>query len=72
MRLKYEKVIHRCIVNNLFRWDITKKSCNAQGSRKYYLVVTAPFCNKKILFYDNNNLLTFFIMIKYSVVKEEV
>ena len=28
--------------------------------------------NKKFLFYDNNNLLIFFIMIKYSVVKEEV
>ena len=28
--------------------------------------------DKKFLFYDNNNLLTFFIMIKYSVVKEEV
>ena len=27
---------------------------------------------KKILFYDNNNLLIFFIMIKYSVVKEAV
>ena len=43
MRLKYEKVIHHAIVNNLFRWQYTKKSCNAQGSSKYYLFVTAPF-----------------------------
>lgn len=42
MRLKYEKVIHHAIVNNLFRWQYTKKSCNAQGSSKYYLFVTAP------------------------------
>lgn len=43
MRLKYEKVIHHAIVNNLFRWQYTKKSCNAQGSSKYYLFVTASF-----------------------------
>ena len=43
MRLKYEKVIHRAIVNNLFGLGYTKKSCNAQGSSKYYLFVTAPF-----------------------------
>ena len=42
MRLKYEKVIHRAIVNNLFGLGYTKKSCNAQGSSKYYLFVTAP------------------------------
>jgi len=43
VRLKYEKVIHRAIVNNLFGLGYTKKSCNAQGSSKYYLFVTAPF-----------------------------
>ena len=43
MRLKYEKVIHRAIVNNLFGQGYMKKSCNAQGSSKYYLFVTAPF-----------------------------
>ena len=43
MRLKYEKVIHHAIVNNLFGFGYTKKSCNAQGSSKYYLFVTAPF-----------------------------
>lgn len=42
MRLKYEKVIHHAIVNNLFGFGYTKKSCNAQGSSKYYLFVTAP------------------------------
>ncbi|WP_418967895.1 hypothetical protein [Catenibacterium sp.] len=42
MRLKYEKVIQHAIVNNLFRWEYTKKSCSAQGSSKYYLFVTAP------------------------------
>lgn len=50
MRLKYEKVIHHAIVNNLFGFGYTKKSCNAQGSSKYYLFVTAPFSffnNKK-------------------------
>ena len=41
MRLKYEKVIHRAIVNNLFGLESMKKSCNAQGSSKYYLFVTA-------------------------------
>ena len=41
MRLKYEKVIHHAIVNNLFGFGYTKKSCNAQGSSKYYLFVTA-------------------------------
>ena len=50
MRLKYKKVIHRSIVNNFFRLGYTKKSCNAQGSSKYYLFVTAPF-----LFIINNN-----------------
>ena len=30
MRLKYEKVIHHAIVNNLFGFGYTKKSCNAQ------------------------------------------
>lgn len=43
MRLKYEKVIHHAIVNNLFGFGYTKKSCNAQGSSKYYLFVTAPY-----------------------------
>lgn len=43
MRLKYEKVIHSEIVNNLFGQGYMKKSCNAQGSSKYYLFVTAPF-----------------------------
>ena len=43
MRLKYEKVIHRAVVNNLFGFGYTKKSCNAQGSSKYYLFVTASF-----------------------------
>ena len=43
MRLKYEKVIHHAVVNNLFGLGYTKKSCNAQGSSKYYLFVTAPF-----------------------------
>ena len=43
MRLKYEKVIHCHVVNNLFRWEYTKKSCKAQGSSKYYLFVTDPF-----------------------------
>ena len=47
MRLKYEKVIHHAIVNNLFRWQYTKKSCSAQGSSKYYLFVTAPFARKQ-------------------------
>ena len=42
MRLKYEKVIHHAIVNNLFGFGYMKKSCNAQGSSKYYLFVTAP------------------------------
>jgi len=42
VRLKYEKVIHHAIVNNLFGFGYTKKSCNAQGSSKYYLFVTAP------------------------------
>ena len=46
MRLKYEKVIHHAIVNNLFGFGYTKKSCNAQGSSKYYLFVTAPFFMK--------------------------
>lgn len=41
MRLKYEKVIHCAVVNNLFGFEYTKKSCNAQGSSKYYLFVTA-------------------------------
>ena len=41
MRLKYEKVIHHAIVNNLFGSESMKKSCNAQGSSKYYLFVTA-------------------------------
>ena len=41
MRLKYEKVIHHAIVNNLFGLESTKKSCSAQGSSKYYLFVTA-------------------------------
>ena len=43
MRLKYEKVIHRAIVNNLFGLGYTKKSCNAQGSSKYDLFVTALY-----------------------------
>ena len=43
MRLKYEKVIHHAIVNNLFGLESMKKSCNAQGSSKYYLFVTASF-----------------------------
>ena len=48
MRLKYEKVIHHAIVNNLFGSESMKKSCNAQGSSKYYLFVTASFsCMKK-------------------------
>ena len=46
MRLKYEKVIHRAMVNNLFRQEYTKKSCNAQGSSKYCLFVTASFKQK--------------------------
>lgn len=46
MRLKYEKVIHHAIVNNLFGFGYTKKSCNAQGSSKYYLFVTAPLLKK--------------------------
>ena len=41
MRLKYEKVIHHAIVNNLFGLESMEKSCNAQGSSKYYLFVTA-------------------------------
>lgn len=52
MRLKYEKVIHHAIVNNLFGFGYTKKSCNAQGSSKYYLFVTAPFgkdCQHSVL-----------------------
>ena len=49
MRLKYEKVIHRAIVNNLFRWEYTKKSCNAQGSSKYYLFVTASIVEMVVL-----------------------
>ena len=48
---KYEKVIHHAIVNNLFGFGYTKKSCNAQGSSKYYLFVTAPFL---IYFYHNS------------------
>ena len=51
MRLKYEKVIHRAIVNNLFGLGYTKKSCNAQGSSKYYLFVTALFYTKKKYLY---------------------
>ena len=43
MRLKYEKVIHHAVVNNLFGLRYMKKSCNAQGSSKYYLFVTASF-----------------------------
>lgn len=43
MRLKYEKVIHHAIVNNLFGLESMEKSCNAQGSSKYYLFVTASF-----------------------------
>ena len=43
MRLKYEKVIHHAIVNNLFGLESMKKSCNTQGSSKYYLFVTASF-----------------------------
>ena len=43
MRLKYEKVIHHAVVNNLFGFGYTKKSCNAQGSSKYYLFFTAYF-----------------------------
>ena len=49
MRLKYEKVIHHAIVNNLFGFGYTKKSCNAQGSSKYYLFVTAPLNTGLIL-----------------------
>ena len=45
MRLKYEKVIHHAIVNNLFGLESMKKSCNAQGSSKYYLFVTASFAS---------------------------
>ena len=41
MRLKYEKVIHHAVVNNLFGLRYMKKSYNAQGSSKYYLFVTA-------------------------------
>ena len=48
MRLKYEKVIHHAIVNNLFGFGYTKKSCNAQGSSKYYLFVTAPYSPNEI------------------------
>ena len=48
MRLKYEKVIHHAIVNNLFGFGYTKKSCNAQGSSKYYLFVTAPMLAKRV------------------------
>ena len=51
MRLKYEKVIHHAIVNNLFGLESMKKSCNAQGSSKYYLFVTASFI------YSNNSKL---------------
>ena len=47
MRLKYEKVIHRAMVNNLFRQEYTKKSYNAQGSSKYYLFVTNGIKLKK-------------------------
>ncbi len=57
MRLKYEKVIHHAIVNNLFRWQYTKKSCNAQGSSKYYLFVTAP-----VIFQINHCVFLFGIM----------
>lgn len=31
---------------DLFRLGYTKKSCNAQGSSKYYLFVTAPFVSE--------------------------
>lgn len=51
MRLKYEKVIHHAIVNNLFGFGYTKKSCNAQGSSKYYLFVTAPYIVLNLHFY---------------------
>ena len=49
MRLKYEKVIHHAIVNNLFGFGYTKKSCNAQGSSKYYLFVTAPLFSYNLI-----------------------
>lgn len=52
MRLKYEKVIHHAIVNNLFGFGYTKKSCNAQGSSKYYLFVTAPPFKKDRMDWD--------------------
>lgn len=52
MRLKYEKVIHHAVVNNLFGLGYTKKSCNAQGSSKYYLFVTAPFLCDEIILVD--------------------
>ena len=53
MRLKYEKVIHHAIVNNLFGFGYTKKSCNSQCSSKYYLFVTAP------LWYINSTMKTY-------------
>ena len=52
MRLKYEKVIHHAVVNNLFGLGYTKKSCNAQGSSKYYLFVTASFLCDEIILVD--------------------
>ena len=36
------------VVNNLFGFVYTKKNCNAQGSSKYYLFITAPsFLNSR-------------------------
>lgn len=40
MRLKYEKVIHHAVVNNLFGLRYMKKSYNAQGSSKYCYEMT--------------------------------
>lgn len=62
MRLKYEKVIHHAIVNNLFGFGYTKKSCNAQGSSKYYLFVTAPLLSIEYLTTSTIETITTFII----------
>ena len=74
MRLKYEKVIHHAIVNNLFGFGYTKKSCNAQGSSKYYLFVTAPrqkgkYIMKKTFYKYTNKFLISMQMNKKKQIK---
>ena len=68
MRLKYEKVIHHAIVNNLFGLESMKKSCNAQGSSKYYLFVTASFVNMEfIIEYYINDMEVFYERKIYQI-----